>query len=97
MPEATVTTKPFYQSVTIWVNAVTVFGIVIPLITAYLGFLSDLQFVGERTALLIGTTLGLINGVLGVIIRVYLTGSPISGTPVAQAGQNPPPPGDSPG
>ena len=68
--------KPWYQSRTIWLNVGTFFALATPVITGY----TDTLPWSPETALQVATTVGFVNALMSIALRVW-GGSqpPISG------------------
>lgn len=65
--------KPWYRSATIWSNVALALAMIVPILSAQLG-----AVVGDDMAFRIAAGAGLINAVVQVIVRVFVTGTPIS-------------------
>ena len=65
-------TTVWYKSKTIWSNIAVFTAAVVPVVTSQLG-----DIVSTDTALLVASILGMVNAVLQIAIRVFMTGTPI--------------------
>lgn len=70
--------KPWFQSITIWVNVIAFVLVGLPLFDAYL---TDATWLSDETAREIGRASALLVALLNVVLRLFFTKQPISGTP----------------
>ena len=65
-------TKPWWKSTTIWVNIGAFLSMLIPIVGTQLG-----DIIGTERALQVASVIGLINAILGIAIRAFLTSTAI--------------------
>lgn len=67
-------TKPWYRSATIWLNIATALAMIVPVLSAQLSVI-----IGDDMALRVAAGAGLLNTIVGILVRVWLTNTGITG------------------